>query len=279
MKRQALNMLPVAVDAHMVEGGGKGLMSDAPICFGVCSHIGQRRRNEDSVRVPAAAGPLSSEGSLFAVADGMGGHSGGGLASRMACRELDTYYQRLPTEPRFLTHHLLSRVLMETVFRIDRRIRRRGLRDAGMAEMGTTLSCLVLTESHSIISHVGDSRIYRLRHNHLTRLTTDHTFVQDMIFEGELDPKEAERHPLRHVLTRVVGTSEPMPLVDTRIDRLRPKDRYLLCTDGLTNTVADKDIADLLARGHEATGIAEHLVAQALQDNARDNITAVVVIL
>jgi serine/threonine protein phosphatase PrpC len=69
----------------MVEGDGKGLMPDARVCFGVCSHIGQRRRNEDSVRVPAAAGPLSAKGSLFAVADGMGGHSGGGLASRMAC--------------------------------------------------------------------------------------------------------------------------------------------------------------------------------------------------
>lgn len=272
-------MLPVAVDADMVAGVGNRSISNTPVCYGVRSHIGQRLRNEDSVRVPAAVEPLSPEGSLFAVADGMGGHSGSGLASRMACRELETYYQRLPTEPLSLTHHLLNLVLMETVFRIDRSIRRRGLRDAGMAEMGTTLSCLVLTESHSIISHVGDSRIYRLRHNHLTRLTTDHTFVQNMIFEGEVDPKEAERHPLRHVLTRVVGTSEPMPLVDTRIDRLQPKDRYLLCTDGLTNTVADKDIADLLPQGHEAAGIAEHLVAQALRDNARDNITAVVVIL
>jgi PPM family protein phosphatase len=279
MKRQALNMPPVAVDAHMIEGGGTGPMFDASFCFGVRSHIGQRRRNEDSVRVPSAPEPLSAEGSLFAVADGMGGHSGGGLASRVACRELEAYYQRLPTEPRSLTPPLLSRVLMETVFRIDRRLRRRGLRDAGMAEMGTTLSCLVLTESHSIISHVGDSRIYRIRHDHLTRLTTDHTFVQDMIFEGEVDPKEAERHPLRHLLTRVVGTSEPLPLVDTRIDRIQPKDRYLLCTDGLSNTVTFKAIADLLSKGNNASGVAERLVAQALRDNARDNITAVVVIL
>jgi serine/threonine protein phosphatase PrpC len=99
---------------------------------------------------------------------------------------------------------------METVFRIDRKIRRQGLRDAGMAE---------------------------------------------------------------------IGTSEPLPLVDTRIDRLQHRDRYLLCTDGLANTVADKDIADLQFRGHEAAGIAEQLVAQALRGNARDNITAAVVIL
>jgi serine/threonine protein phosphatase PrpC len=173
MKRQTLNMPPVVVDAHMIEGGGKGPMSDAPVCFGVRSHIGQRRRKKDSVRVPSAPEPLSAGGSLFAVSDGVGGHSGGGLASRMGCRELEAYY----------------------------------------------------------------------------------------------------------LLTRVVGTSEPMPLVDTRIDHLHPGDRYLLCTDGLSNTAADNDTADLISRGRAAAGIAEQLVVEALQDNARDNITAVVVIL
>lgn len=100
-----------------------------------------------------------------------------------------------------------------------------------------------------------------------------------MIFEGELDAKSAGRHPLRNLLTRVVGTCEPLPLVDTRIDRLQPKDRYVLCTDGLSNTLADKEIADLLSGGYDAAGIAEQLVTRALGDNARDNITAVVVVL
>lgn len=263
----------------MVESLGNSSKSKTALDYGACSHVGQRPRNEDSLRVPSKAEPLNARGCLFAVADGMGGHSGGGLASRMACQELESYYQRLPADPRLLVAPLLSRLLMETVIRIDRSIRRQGTGVLGMTEMGTTLSCLMLTETHSIICHVGDSRIYRLRHHHLTRLTTDHTFVQDMIFEGEVDPTEAGRHPLRHLLTRVVGTSEPLPLVDTRIDHLHPGDRYLLCTDGLSNTVADNDIADLISRGRAAAGIAEQLVVQALQDNARDNITAVVVIL
>jgi protein phosphatase len=208
----------------------------------------------------------------------MGGHRGGGLASRLACQGLEDYYRRLPNEPTSLPPSLLSRILMETVFRIDRRIRRRGLEEQGMAEMGTTLSCLVLTNSHSIISHVGDSRIYRLRHNRSTRLTTDHTFVQDMISEGEVAPKDAGQHPLRHLLTRVVGTTEPLPLVDTRVDRLQPQDRYLLCTDGLSNALADEAIMEALAEGRNASAAAERLVALALRNNARDNITAVVVI-
>jgi PPM family protein phosphatase len=124
-----------------------------PVSALVCSHIGQRLRNEDCVRVPVAAGPLSAKGSLFAVADGMGGHSGGGLASRMVCQELEAYCRRLPSEPRSLTPPPLCRVLMEAVFRIDRKIRRQGLRDAGRAEMGTSKPLPLV-----------DTRIDRLQH-------------------------------------------------------------------------------------------------------------------
>jgi serine/threonine protein phosphatase PrpC len=262
----------------MAEVMDKFPLSAAPVQYGACSHIGQRRFNEDSVRVPFGVKPSNSTGWLFAVADGMGGHRGGGLASRLACQELEAYYQRLPPEPRSLIPPLLSRILMETVFRIDRSIRWHGLGAGGMAEMGTTLSCLLLTESHSIISHVGDSRIYRLRHDRLTCLTTDHTFVQDMIIEGEVDPRDAGKHPLRNLLTRVVGTTEPLPLVDTRIDRLQWGDRFLLCTDGLSNAVAYDAIANYLANGDDASGIAERLVALAIHNKARDNITAIVVI-
>ena len=270
-------MPPAVADRDMAEGMDRSQVPAAPVFYGVCSHIGQRRFNEDAVRVPSEVDPWGSAGWLFAVADGMGGHRGGGLASRLACQGLEGYYQRLPPEPPSLIPPLLSRILVETVFRIDLRIRLQTLTDAGMAEMGTTLSCLVLTESHSIISHVGDSRIYRLRHDRLTRLTTDHTFVQEMIFEGRVDPRDAGQHPLRHVLTRVVGTSEPLPRVDARIDSLLPEDRYLLCTDGLSNAVADEAIAGLLSNGYDASGIAERLVVRAQRNNARDNITAVVV--
>ena len=122
--------------------------------------------------------------------------------------------------------HQFKRHLEETVLRIDRQICRHGYRVPALADMGTTLSCLIMTARHTIIAHVGDSRIYRLRRGHLTCLTTDHTFVQDMIFEGEVDPTHAAKHPLRHMLTRVVGTQEPLEWVDTRIDPLLCGDRF-----------------------------------------------------
>ena len=143
--------------------------------------------------------------------------------------------------------------------------------------MGTTLSCLVITPTNSIIAHVGDSRIYRLRQGHLACLTVDHTFVQDMIFEGEVVPGKAHRHPLRHMLTRAVGTGEPLALVDSRIDLLKKEDCFLLCTDGLCNALSDTCIHDLLSRPATASETAAKLVMQALQNGARDNITAIVI--
>lgn len=163
------------------------------------------------------------------------------------------------------------------MLRIDRHIRRQGRTRAVFSEMGTTLSCLVVTATHTIIAHVGDSRIFRLRRGHLTCMTTDHTFVQDMIFEGEVDAAHAAEHPLRHLLTRVVGTAEPLQWVDTRVDPLESGDRFLLCTDGLHGSLAEKQISYVLNKSWPARRIASTLLSDALQAGARDNITALVI--
>lgn len=145
-----------------------------------------------------------------------------------------------------------------------------------MQDMGTTLSCLVLTDSHSIIGHVGDSRIYRWRSGYLSCLTKDHTFVQEMITEGEIDPTTAGKHPLRHLLTQVVGTAEPLEHVLARVDRIKAGDRFLLCTDGLHNWVPDEQISNVLALDGSAGLLASNLVNAALMNKARDNVTALV---
>lgn len=245
------------------------------IDYGLSSHIGQRPYNQDAVRVPTAPMPLNGKGSLFAVADGMGGHPGGDLASHLACDGLNNYYDKKIKEKRNQAD--ISRHLAETIIRIDRWIRLQGLRDRKLEDMGTTLSCLVITNTHSVIAHVGDSRIYRLRKGHLACLTVDHTFVQDMIFEGEVDPGKAHLHPLRHMLTRAVGTGEPLALVDSRIDPLKTKDCFLLCTDGLYNVLTDTCILDLLSIQSTASETAAKLVKRTLQNSARDNITAIVI--
>jgi len=247
------------------------------IDVGVSSHIGRRPYNQDTVRVTTTPIPLNGKGSLFAVADGMGGHPGGDLASHMACDGLNNYYEPRIKEKGKRNPADISRHLVKAIIRIDRLIRLQGLRDRKLEDMGTTLSCLVITNTHSIIAHVGDSRIYRLRKGHLACLTVDHTFVQDMIFEGEVDPGKAHLHPLRHMLTRAVGTGEPLDLVDSRIDPLKIKDCFLLCSDGLYNALTDTCILDLLSDPSIASETASKLVKRALHNGARDNITAIVI--
>ena len=165
-------------------------MDPFSIDVGVSSHIGQRPYNQDAVRVTTTPMPLNGKGSLFAVADGMGGHPGGDLASHLACDGLNNYYEKKIKDKRSPAD--ISRHLVEAIIRIDRWIRLQGLRDRKLEDMGTTLSCLVITNTHSVIAHVGDSRIYRLRKGHLACLTVDHTFVQEMIFEGEVDLRKAQ---------------------------------------------------------------------------------------
>lgn len=253
------------------------LFKGAFIEYGAVTHAGRKRVNQDMLSVPPANGRFSERGRIFAVADGIGGHNGGDVASRLACQGLDRYYQdSISGKPPWGAIDL-SRHLEETVFRIDRLIRLQGFRNASLADMGTTLSCLVLTSEQAIIAHVGDSRIYLLRRGYLTCLTTDHNFVQDMIFEGEVDPEKAAEHPMRHFLTRAVGTPESLDRVDIRVDPLKTGDRFLLCSDGLFNSLRSEQIASILSRPWAARRIAATLASEALCAGAIDNITALVV--
>lgn len=253
-------------------------IDETAFTWGHATHVGQRAVNEDAVRLPSPTTDGFPKGRLFAVADGMGGQRGGGLASRMACNALRGYYEHAMSVRLPWRNSDLRRQIEETMLRIDARIRRRGGCDATLVDMGTTLSCLVVTSTHTIVAHVGDSRIYRLRRGHLTRMTTDHTFVQDMIFEGAMDTAKARTHPLRHMLTRVVGTREPLEKVDTRIDPLRGGDRFLLCTDGLHDVLATERIMEALNQGAPARQIAANLVGAAIAAGGRDNVTALVII-
>ena len=247
------------------------------IDYGVYTHIGRRQHNQDAVLLKSIPVSDRGEGWLFAVADGMGGHPGGCLAGRLACDGLNRYFSQSVAGKFTYRPAEVCRYLTEATVRIDRDIRFQGAKDSRLADMGTTLSCLFIVGNRGVIAHVGDSRIYRLRKGFLSCLTVDHTFVQDMIFEGEVDPADAHLHPLRHVLTNAVGAGEPLSLVDSRIDPLQIKDRYLLCSDGLTNAIADRGILDLLSVQSTASQIATQLVTTAFQNGARDNITAVVI--
>lgn len=220
-------------------------------------------------------------GMMFAVADGLGGHKGGDIASRMACDGILSYYENMVhlnnhehKQPSTQAH---QQSLTSIFYKIDKDIRIKSHNEEALGNMGTTLSVMVLLKGKAILSHVGDSRIYRLRDRELTRLTPDHTFVQEMIDEGEMTEDDVGTHPLRNMLTQALGTEGPLKTVFSDVVPVEPGDRFLLCSDGLTNMVSDKKIIEVLGNKADPLKIVDRLVEKAIENGGKDNVTVIVV--
>ncbi|HEU0256729.1 MAG TPA: protein phosphatase 2C domain-containing protein [Microbacteriaceae bacterium] len=224
--------------------------------------IGKRRAvNEDS---------LVTKPPIFAVADGMGGHSAGDVASAAVVTRLAG-----EAAARFTARGALDRALRRAVVDIERRA---GHSDLGT---GTTVTGVALTlvgdEPYWLVFNIGDSRVYRQTTSRgLERLTIDHSVVQELVDAGEITADEADGHPQSNIITRAVGFNE-LPVPDYRLVPLDPGSRLLLCSDGLTKEVGEKKIAAVLAHGRPASATAGDLVELALGGGGRDNVTVVVV--
>jgi PPM family protein phosphatase len=200
---------------------------------------------------------------LFAVADGMGGHQGGEVASRLALETLEVLFKNGRGT---LADHLRE---------ANRAVFERSGRDAAVAGMGTTLTAAVAEAGRLRLAHVGDSRAYLLRDGKLRMLTEDHTLVQRMVERGEITEQEAHVHPHRSVLIRTIGT-EPDVQIDEGVLDAQDGDRILLCSDGLTGMVADEQIERILRDAAEPRDAVRELVRAANAAGGVDNITVVV---
>ncbi|HEX6589576.1 MAG TPA: PP2C family serine/threonine-protein phosphatase [Longimicrobiales bacterium] len=227
----------------------------------------QRSRNEDSYLV-------SRERLLYAVADGMGGHAAGDVASRTAIETVD----RLVGPVAAMDVAARTSQLVEATRAANGAILDDAQREPERAGMGTTLSILSVlpTGDTYLIAHVGDSRIYQLRDDVLTQLTVDHTWVQQQVELGRLSPRRARVHPYASVLTHALGVPEE-ERIDTRMGTVRPGDIYLLCSDGLTTVLEDLTIGEILSGGGSLEAIADELIAEANDEGGPDNITVVLV--
>ncbi len=216
----------------------------------------QRRENEDNAFVRAP---------VFVVADGMGGAQAGEVASRIA---IETFEQGLPgtgtPEDR----------LAELVRDANQRIYDRSRTEQGRAGMGTTLTAAYLSDGHLAIAHVGDSRAYLLREGQLTRLTQDHSLVDELVRQGKLTEAQAAEHPQRSIITRALGP-EPEVEVDTFSYPMQPADVVLLCSDGLTSMVAEDRVAEVMLSTASLQEAANRLIDEANEAGGRDNITVV----
>jgi PPM family protein phosphatase len=243
------------------------------ISYFALTDIGLKRsQNEDAYAVYEHAS--RRKGTLFVLADGIGGHACGDIASQMACRGMSAFFDG--SERKSSAEDCAAR-LDRLIHSIDVSIRQEGERDPDCTDMGTTLSLLLVTEGFGVTAHVGDSRIYRLRSGTMEQITIDHTFVQDMIAEKWLSEKDAADHPLRHVLTRSVGTPEALENVETSILEVFRGDRFLLCTDGLHDMLSFREIRSSMLRHSEPKAAAEQLLREALKNGGRDNVTLIIV--
>jgi serine/threonine protein phosphatase PrpC len=227
------------------------------------SHTGKvRSNNQDSGY---------SGSNLFAVADGMGGHAGGDVASSLAIHRLKDLDQAFPSTA--VAESALRDAIADTATElIDTVVVRPEL-----AGMGTTVSAIVMVDDHAVIAHIGDSRVYLYRDDALTQITTDHTFVQRLVDSGRITPEEARYHPRRSVLMRVLGDMDPDPEIDAFVMQTQPGDRWLICSDGLSGVVDDAHTSKVLGQGLAPGRTADLLLKQALDAGAPDNVTIVLV--
>lgn len=240
------------------------------------THPGKRRENNEDALL------LDDGLLLYAVADGVGGSEGGEVASRITVetvrgemKDLLASVNRTPPVGRSSDGNTEFAMLRRLVGLANRNVRRGREGKASLADMATTLTLLLLKQKTAYLAHVGDSRAYVLRAGELTQLTNDHTFVAEHIRAGLLTPQQARLSPYRHVITRAVGIEEEIKTDVFPFD-VHAEDRFLLCTDGLTEMVADKDIGRILSAS-DPEEAAQKLIAAANDAGGVDNITVIVV--
>jgi protein phosphatase len=230
--------------------------------------------------VPQAEDQYSSHrGHLFLVADGMGGHQAGEVASALGVVTVEGFL--LNTLKRFFhlqvpeEQHVMKE-FQGALLQADARIFEEAARHPDMLGMGTTLTLAFAVAWRLLVAHAGDSRCYLLSGGELHPLTQDHTVVAEMVRRGTLSAAAASRHPSRHVVTNVLGGPVPGVLVEMHKLDLEPGDVVLLCSDGLTEMVPDARIAAILQGEREPRRACERLVAEANDRGGKDNITALV---
>jgi protein phosphatase len=234
------------------------------LVFAAATDVGRmRKNNEDSY--------LSSQ-PVAAVADGMGGHSAGEVASAIAIEELAALRDRGPWEKETAA----TDDLKQAILRANRRIRETAARDRKLNGMGTTLVALLEDGDMVHVANVGDSRGYLLRQGELSQVTVDHSLVQELVDDGRLSPEDAERHPQRSVITRALGI-DPEVEFDLFTYKLQVGDRLLLCSDGLSDVVEPAQIRKVLLKVPNAQRAARELVTVANAHGGPDNITVIVV--
>jgi len=203
---------------------------------------------------------------VIVVADGMGGHRAGDVASQMAVDFIKEYEFNLEEN---ILEEINSLIKM-----INKKIIKKGEDNPEYKGMGTTLSLALIYDNKIYIGHIGDSRIYLFREDELKKITTDDSLVNELIESGRLNPNEAFDHPQKHILTQALGIDKDIN-IETNEIKLKENDLLLFCTDGLTDMIREENIAEIISNHSDLNTITQKLGKKALENGGSDNITLI----
>ena len=231
-----------------------------------------RKVNEDSFLCEMLE---DGDGSyLYIVADGMGGHNAGEVASSMAVQEVASHIRENIGLLK-LGDKEIRDLIRNAIVYANEKIYKTSIIRSNCLGMGTTLSMVLVRDNRIYIGHVGDSRIYLIRENIISRLTEDHSLVAELVKAGTIKPEEANNHPQKNVITRALGTEYTIEPDVSQCD-IQNDDFILICTDGLSNAVYEKDMAYVLSNTSDLNEACELLIDKAKEKGGFDNITAVI---
>jgi PPM family protein phosphatase len=239
------------------------------------TNVGMKRtHNEDNFAILEDSG-------LYIVADGMGGHASGEVASKMAVDAMREFFQATASDPERTWPYKMDRSkgyeenrLITAIKLANLRIYESAQRDARQRGMGTTIVTMFAVEDGVYVAHVGDSRVYRLRETSIEQLTEDHSLLNDYIKMKRLTPEEIANFPHKNVIVRALGMKDTVK-VDTRFEKPRAADTYLLCSDGLSGPVTDPEMLDIVNSAPDLKSAAARLIQRANENGGPDNISVV----
>lgn len=236
---------------------------------GAVSDVGLKRQNNQDYMFVST----EKEFPLFIIADGMGGHNAGEIASSMAVKIIIDKFSK--NKDKLKNERGIKLLIKEAIQEANDNIYLKSLNKPELNGMGTTITLAYLHNNKIYIGHVGDSRAYVIKNNKISQITEDHSLVNELVKNGSITPAEAINHPQRNMITRAVGTSYKINL-DLYILSYEQKDKLILCSDGLTNMVDDNTILEVInCNDLDMYKVCNDLVVLAKENGGRDNITVV----
>ena len=239
--------------------------------MGVSTDRGKvRKNNQDAYFIPDKLNIP-----LFIIADGMGGHKAGEVASSMVVKLVKNFFTS--EEEELLKNNIdISETIKTSIEKANMEIYKKSIKSEEFHGMGTTITMAYFSEDKLYIGHIGDSRAYLLREDKLVQLTEDHSLVAELVRAGSISEEEAECHPQKNIITRAIGTNKEVD-IDVIVESTNKNDILLLCTDGLTNMICDEEIKKFLMENVDLQKTCDNLVERANKLGGIDNVTVMAI--